>query len=193
MGANGKGIGAEIGLHGPYHKQAQDDNGGARSGADTPALDLPRTDTGGGSAQDSVPGSLSSSGTPRRAGAEAGGFSTADAPATSTSTPPKLPQTNPGSATDSALDAGAEISSAGSIAAPDPMAPAAASPPQRPITRLQQGISKPKVYTDGTVCWCNLAASFEEEPTTVADALRDNKWVEAMNAEYQALMRNKTW
>jgi hypothetical protein len=49
------------------------------------------------------------------------------------------------------------------------------------------------VYTDGTVRWCNLATSSEEEPTTVADALRDNKWVEAMNVEYQALMRNKTW
>jgi hypothetical protein len=24
---------------------------------------------------------------------------------------------------------------------------------QRPVTRLQQGICKPKTYTDGTVCW----------------------------------------
>jgi hypothetical protein len=77
--------------------------------------------------------------------------------------------------------------------APDLVAPVAASPPQRPTTRLQQGISKPKVYIDGIVRWCKLVASSEEEPTTVADALHDNKWVQAMNAEYQALMRNKTW
>jgi histone deacetylase 1/2 len=64
---------------------------------------------------------------------------------------------------------------------------------QRPSTRLQQGISKPKVYTDGTVRWCMLASSAIEEPSTVDEALGDTKWVSAMDAEHQALLRNKTW
>jgi hypothetical protein len=31
------------------------------------------------------------------------------------------------------------------------------------------------------------------EPTTVEEALGDQWWVQAMNKEYDALMRNKTW
>ena len=55
---------------------------------------------------------------------------------------------------------------------------ASSSPPQHQhATRLQQGISKPKTYTDGTVCWCMLSRSSAEEPSTVDDALRDKNWV----------------
>jgi histone deacetylase 1/2 len=61
------------------------------------------------------------------------------------------------------------------------------------MTRLQHGITQPKRYTDGTVRWCNVATSSVGEPATVADALRDQKWVDAMNSEYHALMKNKTW
>lgn len=63
----------------------------------------------------------------------------------------------------------------------------------RPSTRLQQGIRKPKIQTDGTICWCMLGASTVEEPTTVAEAFGDEKLVSDMNNEYGALMRNKTW
>jgi hypothetical protein len=45
--------------------------------------------------------------------------------------------------------------------------------PQRPTTRLQQGISKPKSYTDGTVRWCMVATSPTVEPTSVDEALRN--------------------
>jgi histone deacetylase 1/2 len=31
------------------------------------------------------------------------------------------------------------------------------------------------------------------EPTDLADALQDKNWKQAMNSEYEALMRNKTW
>jgi hypothetical protein len=38
-----------------------------------------------------------------------------------------------------------------------------------------------------------MAASSTEEPTTVQDALADPKWVQAMDLEHQALLRNRTW
>jgi hypothetical protein len=36
--------------------------------------------------------------------------------------------------------------------------------PPRPSTRLQHGISKPKNYTDGTVCWVCLQHLLQENP-----------------------------
>jgi hypothetical protein len=66
-------------------------------------------------------------------------------------------------------------------------------PPHRPVTHLQQGISKPKFYTDGTVHWCNHVASSTGEPATLSEALGDQNWVSAMNSEYQALLQNRTW
>jgi hypothetical protein len=71
----------------------------------------------------------------------------------------------------------------------DPAAP----PAQRPITRLQKGILKPKVYTDGTVRWGNLVTASTDEPSSVNAALNDKNWVTAMDNEYQALLHNKTW
>jgi hypothetical protein len=38
-----------------------------------------------------------------------------------------------------------------------------------------------------------LSASATEEPNTIDDALRDPWWVAAMDAEYNALLQNKTW
>jgi len=32
-----------------------------------------------------------------------------------------------------------------------------------------------------------------EEPGSLNDALADPRWREAMNSEYQAVMKNKTW
>jgi len=69
----------------------------------------------------------------------------------------------------------------------------AAAAVQHPVTRLQQGISKPKQYTDGTVRWCMQVSPSSEEPGSLDDALADPKWQEAMNSEYQALMKNKSW
>jgi hypothetical protein len=50
-----------------------------------------------------------------------------------------------------------------------------------------------KIPTNGTVRWCMLGESVAEEPTTVVEAFGDEKWVSAMNNEYDALMHNKTW
>jgi hypothetical protein len=41
------------------------------------------------------------------------------------------------------------------------------------------------------VPWCNPATT--EEPTTVGDALRDKKWIAAMDEEHRALLQNGTW
>jgi histone deacetylase 1/2 len=65
-------------------------------------------------------------------------------------------------------------------------------PPQRPITRLQRGIHKPKLYTDGTVRY-GLSIAASGEPNSVSAALKDSRWVAAMDSEFQALQRNKTW
>lgn len=62
---------------------------------------------------------------------------------------------------------------------------------QRPHTRLQSGIRKKKVYTDGTVRYSFLTTS--GEPWSTEEALSDNNWKKAMDVEYGALMHNKTW
>ena len=66
------------------------------------------------------------------------------------------------------------------------------SAPTRPHTRLQSGIHKPKVYTDGTI-WYGLSAIAESEPHSLEDALQDSNWKQAMHDEYMALLHNKTW
>jgi hypothetical protein len=67
-----------------------------------------------------------------------------------------------------------------------------ASSPAGPVTRLQCGIVKPKKYTDGTVKWGMTATASQEELASVHDALKDQNWVAAMDAEHQALIKNRT-
>jgi histone deacetylase 1/2 len=67
---------------------------------------------------------------------------------------------------------------------------ATGSSPTRPRTRLQGGIRKPKVYTDGTI---RYGLSAFAEPHTVEEALASKHWKEAMYLEYNALVKNKTW
>jgi hypothetical protein len=73
--------------------------------------------------------------------------------------------------------------------------PAASSldsvPAIAPRTRLQAGIRKPKVYSDGTVRYGNLTIC--EEPSSLNAALADPNWKQAMDSEFSALMRNNTW
>lgn len=65
-----------------------------------------------------------------------------------------------------------------------------ASPPC-PRTRLQGGIRKPKVYTDGHIRYANFTSS--GEPQCVDEVLGTKHWKEAMDVEFDALMKNKTW
>lgn len=90
--------------------------------------------------------------------------------------------------------------SAGSHAADGFGAPGATSTaenqpaaPARLVTRLQQGITKPKTYSDGTVRWCMLGSAATSEPLSVEEALTDERWVAAMDNEHSALIKNKTW
>jgi histone deacetylase 1/2 len=174
-------------------------HGGTRHGSDSPA---PRT---GGSALDHVPSSSSD----RTRATVLPGPATLEPPAPTGSFAPTQedvsathvliqPQSDPASLTPDPVPAttttptevaGTEILPAGFSAPVDP----ASSSPQRPTTRLQRGIIKPKTYTDGTVRWCNLAASSTAEPSSIAAALNDKNWVAAMDNEYQALVHNKTW
>jgi hypothetical protein len=66
-----------------------------------------------------------------------------------------------------------------------------ATAPNPPRTRLQAGIRKPKVYSDGTVRYAFSSSS--GEPATLKEALSTPTWKAAMNDEYNALMQNKTW
>jgi histone deacetylase 1/2 len=58
-------------------------------------------------------------------------------------------------------------------------------------TRLSAGIRKPKIYTDGTVRYGCFTAS--GEPQNLDEALNNKEWKSAMDAEYEALIRNQTW
>jgi histone deacetylase 1/2 len=66
--------------------------------------------------------------------------------------------------------------------------------PTKPVTRLQKGIRKEKMYADGTTKYGRNAflATFGE-PQYLEEALGNKNWKEAMDAEYMALMRNNTW
>lgn len=61
----------------------------------------------------------------------------------------------------------------------------------RPCTRSQGGIRKPKVYTDGTVRYGMSAIC--AEPNSLDEALENSNWKSAMDDEYSALLKNKTW
>jgi hypothetical protein len=60
-----------------------------------------------------------------------------------------------------------------------------------PHTWLQVAIWKPKVCTDDTIRYANLSTC--EEPSYLSIAMADPQWKEAMNSEFLALIRNKTW
>lgn len=65
------------------------------------------------------------------------------------------------------------------------------SPPVAQRTRLQHGKVMTKIRTNGTIPYGSLSAS--GEPDGLQDALEDKYWKKAMDEEYDALMRNKTW
>jgi histone deacetylase 1/2 len=72
----------------------------------------------------------------------------------------------------------------------------AVPPPERPRTRSQDGIVKPKEITDGRIRYDRIRfANFSAtgEPTSISEALSDPKWKLAMDEEYSALLKNKTW
>jgi len=98
------------------------------------------------------------------------------------STPTALASLGGGSAAPITLDG------PGSSVPADSAPPLVPPPLQRPSTRLQQGIRKPKVYTDGTIRYGQLAAT-SEGPPNLRDALSDKNWKHAMDVEFDALRK----
>ncbi|XP_071685509.1 uncharacterized protein [Lolium perenne] len=99
---------------------------------------------------------------------------------------------------DSAVDPASPRSSAHSQNESDSGGPSANSPVQSPVqpppmarTRLQNGIRKPRVFTDGTIRYGMLTST--GEPRNIREALDDKNWKKAMEDEYNALLQNKTW
>ncbi|KAH9711302.1 retrovirus-related pol polyprotein from transposon RE1 [Citrus sinensis] len=68
----------------------------------------------------------------------------------------------------------------------NPSHPHALQPTHPMLTRAKAGVFKPKFLAYSSVLG-------EPEPATVSQALSDSKWKAAMQAEYDALMDNKTW
>jgi hypothetical protein len=85
--------------------------------------------------------------------------------------PPILDNTtsrdSPATAHEVVTPPGSSVSSPGS-SAPSELE---TTPSAQPHTRLQGGIRKPKIYTDGTICYGCLAVT--SEPRNIEEALRD--------------------
>jgi hypothetical protein len=65
------------------------------------------------------------------------------------------------------------------------------APVQHPQTRLSRGIRHPQIYTDGTIRYGMLSSPREQSSLDVA--LNDPNWKQAMDAKFEALMKNNTW
>jgi hypothetical protein len=67
------------------------------------------------------------------------------------------------------------------------------------LTRSKNNITKPKSFFDGTSnhplphALLTIIALDEVEPTCHSTAIKHPKWREAMNAEFDALLKNQTW
>jgi hypothetical protein len=74
------------------------------------------------------------------------------------------------------------------------------SSPQHPmITRAKNNISKPKSFIDGTVRYplphalITESSPIDLEPTCFSSAVKNRNWRQAMNTEFDALLKNNTW
>jgi hypothetical protein len=62
-----------------------------------------------------------------------------------------------------------------------------------PRTHLQDNIVKKKVFNDGTVRYDRLGLMSTCESKNIHEALDSSEWKNAMDAEFLALKKNKTW
>ena len=68
----------------------------------------------------------------------------------------------------------------------------------RPVTRSLRGIHQPKKHTDGTVAWlatcmAQAASDPHSEPRHFRAVMGIPHWREAMETEFDALIKNGTW
>lgn len=87
------------------------------------------------------------------------------------------------------LEAAEESVSAGPSMAQE--AAGTGSVAQCPKTRLQGGIVKPNIRTDGTIRYVHFCSTGELE--NLQETLGDPKWRKAMQEEISALHKNNTW
>ncbi len=111
------------------------------------------------------------------------------------------PQPNPNSPPQNPQNPPSSPNSIDTIALPNPFS----SPPFLPIsshqmvTRSKAHITKPKVFHDGTVRYPLPHALLTEsgqspmEPTCYTISMKDPQWRAAMNSEFDALLKNRTW
>lgn len=122
--------------------------------------------------------------------------------------PPALPSTNLVSSPQEAPISTPTASSTSSptIQQPDSNFVSSSDHPQQHIpsahpmvTRSRNQITKPKHHSDGTVRYplphalITEYASTEIEPTCYSIAMKDQNWRQAMNVEFDALLKNHTW
>jgi len=183
------------------------DNAGAAHGDDTSVPCTGPAAQSSSGLETAAPGSAPESGSESPpfdpdAPTDMSGLFPAASPGSSASTPAASgsPPPSPGAAVAPVLpslpiqeQAGVQDPVAGSGAPADPVVHPAPPSTHHHGTRLQRGITKPKQYTDGTVRWGLTSTVEPDEPTTVKAALRDDRWVTAMDNEYDALMKNRTW
>ncbi|KAK1613122.1 hypothetical protein QYE76_036795 [Lolium multiflorum] len=101
-------------------------------------------------------------------------------------------QSSAGSSVDSSGGSSDADSAGSSVSAPPVPEPVA----NRPCTRSQMGVVKPKIVTDGRVRYDRIRfANFcsTGEPENLQEALDDPRWKAAMDEEFSALSRNNTW
>ncbi|XP_071683604.1 uncharacterized protein [Lolium perenne] len=108
---------------------------------------------------------------------------------------PILRSPSPTQASSASSPSSSPSPSPGTTPAPATTTAAPAAPPAlRPHTRSRSGIFRPKEHTDGTVaCMTAALADPTVEPHTYQAAMSIPHWREAMEQEYQALLRNETW
>ncbi|KAK1606993.1 hypothetical protein QYE76_030666 [Lolium multiflorum] len=114
---------------------------------------------------------------------------------------PASPQrASPAPAPPSPASSAAESPASADSSSSAPPAPSTTVAPValRPHTRSRSGIIRPRQRTDGTVAWyaACLAAALADpsaEPRNYQAAMSVPHWREAMELEYQALLRNETW
>jgi hypothetical protein len=95
-----------------------------------------------------------------------------------------------GAAGSSADASGSGSGSSAPVSPVDASTQAASQESLRPRTRLQAGVRRPKVYIDDTIRYGFLTST--GEPHTVEEALGDKNWKEAMDVDYNALIKNNT-
>lgn len=61
------------------------------------------------------------------------------------------------------------------------------------VTRAKEGVFKPKHPFVGSILFDPNTLDQSSKPTSVSNALKTQHWRDAMNDEFRALMRNKTW